>query len=96
MQKEFNRVNKITHTTVYKSVDDILDSTTVADSMKGNDEVILPDFDKDQITTEDKEMILDELRKAMLVAAEGLDFEKAAKIRDEIVEFEKDLEIVTI
>jgi len=96
MQKEFNRVNKITPKTVYKSVDDILDSTTVADSMKGNDEVKLPDFDKDQITAEDKEMILDELRKAMLVAAEGLDFEKAAKIRDEIVEFEKDLEIVTI
>jgi len=96
MQKEFNRINKITPKTVYKSVDDILDSTTVADSMKGNDEVKLPDFDKDQITAEDKEMILDELRKAMLVAAEGLDFEKAAKIRDEIVEFEKDLEIVTI
>jgi len=96
IQKEFNRINKITPKTIHKSVDDILDSTTVADSMKGNDEVKLPDFDKDQITIEDKEMILDELRKAMLIAAEDLDFEKAAKIRDEIVEFEKDLEIATI
>ena len=34
-----------------------------------------------------------ELRKAMLDAAENLEFEKAAKIRDEIEEFEKDLGI---
>ena len=41
-------------------------------------------------------MILDELRKAMLDAAEQLKFEKAAKIRDEIIEFEKDLENIWI
>ena len=41
----------------------------------------------------DKEVILDELRKAMLHAAEELKFEKAAKIRDEIIAFEKDLGI---
>jgi len=95
IQKEFNKINNITPKTVYKSVDEILDSTTVADSMKGNDEALLPLFDKDQITREDKEMILDELRKAMLTAAEDLEFEKAAKIRDEIVEFEKDLGLAT-
>jgi excinuclease UvrABC helicase subunit UvrB len=38
-------------------------------------------------------MILIELRKAMLVSAEKLEFEKAASIRDEIEEFEKDLGI---
>jgi len=91
IQKEFNKINNITPKTVYKSVDEILDSTAVANSMKGNDDALLPVFDKDQITREDKEMILDELRKAMLTAAEDLEFEKAAKIRDEIVEFEKDL-----
>ena len=95
IQKEFNKINNITPKTVYKSVDEILDSTAVADSMKGNDEALLPLFDKDQITREDKEMILDELRKAMLTAAEDLEFEKAAKIRDEIVEFEKDLGLAT-
>ena len=30
----------------------------------------------------------------MLVSAEQLEFEEAAKIRDEIIEFEKDLENV--
>ncbi len=95
IQKEFNKINNITPKTVYKSVDEILDSTAVADSMKGNDDALLPVFDKGQITREDKEMILDELRKAMLTAAEDLEFEKAAKIRDEIVEFEKDLGLAT-
>ena len=95
IQREFNEKNNIVPKTVYKSIDEILDSTAVADSMKENAEVSMPIFDKDQITNEDKEMILDELRKAMLSAAEELEFEKAAKIRDEIVEFEKDLGIAT-
>jgi len=46
------------------------------------------------MSTDDKTIILEELRKAMLVSAEQLEFEKAAKIRDEIIEFEKDLENV--
>ena len=95
IQREFNEKNNIVPKTIYKSIDEILGSTSVADSMKENAEVSMPIFDKDQITNEDKEMILDELRKAMLSAAEELEFEKAAKIRDEIVEFEKDLGIAT-
>jgi len=95
MQREFNEKNNIVPKTIYKSIDEILGSTSVADSMKENAEVSMPIFDKDQITNEDKEMILEELRKAMLSAAEELEFEKAAKIRDEIVEFEKDLGIAT-
>ena len=96
IQREFNEKNNIVPKTIYKSIDEILGSTSVADSMKENAEVSMPIFDKDQITNEDKEMILDELRKAMLSAAEELEFEKAAKIRDEIVEFEKDLGIATV
>ena len=95
IQREFNEKNNIVPKTIYKSIDEILGSTSVADSMKENAEVSMPIFDKNQITNEDKEMILDELRKAMLSAAEELEFEKAAKIRDEIVEFEKDLGIAT-
>ena len=37
----------------------------------------------------DKEDILIEMRKDMLIAAESMEFEKAAKIRDEIAEIEK-------
>jgi excinuclease UvrABC helicase subunit UvrB len=52
------------------------------------------DFDKIHMSTDDKTIVLEELRKAMLVSAEQLEFEKAAKIRDEIIEFEKDLDNV--
>ena len=67
-------------------------STSVADSTKEYDDST-PLTDLSDISDKDKEVILDELRKAMLNAAEELKFEKAAKIRDEIIAFEKDLGI---
>ena len=93
IQSRFNKKNDIIPKTIHKSIDDIMGSTSVADSMKDNDENYIPVMDISQISNEDKEVILDELRKAMLNAAEELKFEKAAKIRDEILEFEKDLGI---
>ena len=39
----------------------------------------------------EKSAILESLRKAMLNYAENLDFEKAAKIRDEIAEIEESI-----
>jgi excinuclease ABC subunit B len=54
-------------------------------------EEYVPGYGKDILPESEKQMILIELRKAMLEAAENLEFEKAAKIRDEIQEFEKDL-----
>ena len=91
VQGQFNKKNNITPKTIFKSVDKILDSTSVANSIEDKDEAFVPISNKDQITKEDKEMILEELRKAMLVAAEQLEFEKAARIRDEINDFETDL-----
>ena len=93
IQRRFNKKNNIIPKTIHKSIDDIMGSTSVADSMKDNDENYIPVMDISQISNEDKEVILDELRKAMLNAAEELKFEKAAKIRDEILEFEKGLGI---
>ena len=91
VQGQFNKKNNITPKTIFKSVDKILDSTSVANSIENKDEVFVPIANREQITKEDKEMILEELRKAMLVAAEQLEFEKAARIRDEINDFETDL-----
>ena len=68
-------------------------STSVADSTKEYVDDSTPLTDLSDISDKDKEVILDELRKAMLNAAEELKFEKAAKIRDEIIAFEKDLGI---
>ena len=69
-----------------------MDSTSVADSMEVGSEDREIAVDKIHMSNEEKTVILEELRKAMLVSAEQLEFEKAAKIRDEIIEFEKDLE----
>jgi excinuclease ABC subunit B len=93
VQAEFNKKHAITPKTIYKSVDEILISTAVADSMRHVNEVYVPRYDKDHLPETEKQMILIELRKAMLESAEKLEFEKAAKIRDEIDEFEKDLGI---
>jgi excinuclease ABC subunit B len=93
IQKEFNKKNGIVPKTIYKSVDEIMTSTAVADSMQDKDDIYVPGYDRDQLPETEKKMILVELRKAMLDAAEKLEFEKAAKIRDEIEDFEKDLGI---
>ena len=94
LQNEYNRKNNIIPRTILKSVDEIMDSTSVADSMENGNKDREIVVDKIHMSTDDKTIILEELRKAMLVSAEKLEFEKAAKIRDEIIEFEKDLENV--
>ena len=48
------------------------------------------------MTSDEREMILLELRKEMIKAAENLDFEKAAKIRDEIDNIEISVKKVAI
>ena len=89
-QIKFNELNNIIPKTILKSVDTILDSTIVADSrIQKRDNEYSKEYDKTHISYEDKKMILEELRKAMLNAAENLDFENAAKIRDEILDFER-------
>ena len=93
VQKDFNKRNNIIPKTIFKSIDDIMVSTSVADSTKEYDDDSTPLTDLSEMSDKDKEVILDELRKAMLNAAEELKFEKAAKIRDEIIAFEKDLGI---
>ena len=40
----------------------------------------------------DKQLAIDMMRKEMLEAAENLEFEKAAKLRDEVQKLEKELE----
>ena len=65
-------------------------STAVADSMHEDDEFVVPSHIGEQLPDDEKEMILIELRKTMMEAAEKLEFEKAAKIRDELDEFEKE------
>tara|TARA_B100000131_G_scaffold314715_1_gene351987 strand:+ start:1709 stop:3709 length:2001 start_codon:yes stop_codon:yes gene_type:complete len=94
IQEHFNNENHIVPKTVYKSVDAILETTKVADSLSHYKVENEKKYDMNEITIQDKKIILEKLKLEMLSAAENLNFEKAAKIRDEINDFEKDLGIL--
>ena len=91
LQKQFNVDHNILPKTINKSVDEIMFSTVVADSQKGTEESTERFYDHSLINDEEKSTILETLRNAMLTSAENLDFEKAAKIRDEIAEIEESI-----
>ena len=94
LQQEYNEKNNIQPATIYKSVDEIMNSTSIADVRKRDEkedygfskvaEPILKYMDKDQ-----KKDLIEQLREQMHEAAKDLEFEKAASLRDEIAKLEK-------
>ncbi|MGB5846836.1 MAG: excinuclease ABC subunit UvrB [Ignavibacteriaceae bacterium] len=94
LQKAYNEKNKIVPATIYKSVEEIMNSTSIADVRKRNEkedygfskvaEPILKYMDDDQ-----KQDLIEQLREQMHAAAKDLEFEKAASLRDEIQKLEK-------
>jgi len=94
IQIEHNKINNIVPKTVYKSMDDVLHSTAVADSYKDDQDFgsrkRLSDFEK-----MDKQMALDMMREEMLEAANELNFEHAAIMRDEIKKIEHEIKLVS-
>ena len=92
LQTKHNEENNIIPATINKTIDEIMLSTSVVGDEK-DEEIIPNDVNFQDITMQDRENILLELRKEMITAAENLDFEKAAKIRDEIENFEKSIKV---
>lgn len=94
-QLEFNRINNIVPETIYKSIDEIMESTAVAEGYEGYDtkgkkkkgKPSKEDF-LEYLNLDSKEKIIAVLKKEMKQAASELDFEKAANLRDRIVELE--------
>ena len=94
LQKEYNESHGITPETIYKSVEEIMNSTSIADVKKRDGkedygfskvaEPILKYMDK-----EEKLDLIEQLRNHMHEAAKDLEFEKAASLRDEIMKLEK-------
>ena len=94
LQQEYNEKNNITPATVYKTMEEILASTSIADVRKKEDkedygfakvaEPVLKYMDTDQ-----KKDLIEQLREQMHQAAKDLEFEKAASLRDEIAKLEK-------
>jgi excinuclease ABC subunit B len=91
-QKAYNKEEGITPTTISKSTENILFSTSVADSIEHEDYDKVLNRKGDDFSKMDKKLALDMMRKEMLEASDDLKFEKAAKLRDEIKKLEKELE----
>jgi len=94
LQKAYNESHGITPKTIYKSVEEIMNSTSIADVKKRDGkedygfskvaEPILKYMDK-----EEKQDLIEQLKNHMHEAAKDLEFEKAASLRDEIAKLEK-------
>ncbi|HAN10419.1 MAG TPA: excinuclease ABC subunit B [Clostridiales bacterium] len=85
IQKEYNVINNITPTTIVKRVRDIIQAAKVAEDESV--ESLMSEvsrMDDDEIR-----LLIDRLEEDMKVAAEMLEFEKAAKLRDEVVKLRK-------
>lgn len=92
IQEIYNKEHGITPKTIYKSVDHILQTTAVADNIreeKYSAKIHRKSSDFDEL---DKQMAVEMMRQEMLGAAEKLEFERAAVLRDEIEKLEKELE----
>ena len=81
IQMRHNETHGITPETVYKTVEQIMLSTSVADSLRpdaGGDGPIRP------LGKLEREDLVTELEREMEAAAERLEFERAAELRDEL------------
>jgi len=89
-QIAYNEEHGIVPETIYKTPEEIMGITSVADAMHGKEEAIkesLKKYDVEYVSGE----LLDLMRQDMLRAAESLDFEKAAMLRDEIKKVENEM-----
>ena len=91
IQGKYNEKKGITPSTISKSIENILSSTSVADSIQ-DDNNIIANRKGDDFSKMDKKLAVDMMRKEMIEASENLEYEKAAKLRDEIKKLEKELE----
>lgn len=95
LQSEYNDEHNITPTTIYKSVEEIMNATSIADVRK-------KDYDKQEaafmkiaepvikyMTDDQRKELLEQMTEEMLAAAKDLEFERAANMRDEIEKLKK-------
>ncbi len=95
-QMEYNRINGISPRTIYKSTEEVLASTAVADVKASRDArhereraPMIAESVVKYMTKEQRRDLLEELRKEMRNAAKDLEFERAAELRNEITRLEK-------
>ncbi|MFA8344296.1 MAG: excinuclease ABC subunit UvrB [Rhodothermaceae bacterium] len=95
LQTEYNDENGITPKTVFKSREEIMASTSIADVRGKEKEQEMASFTKvaepviKYMTKEQKLELIEQMTEEMLTAAKDLEFERAAALRDEIEKMEK-------
>ncbi len=95
IQEEYNIAHGINPKTIYKTFEEIMSSTIVADSRNKNPQkkkrdlkttslTMLTEPIQSKLSSEERKDFINQLRKQMIEAAKDLEFERAAEIRDEI------------
>ena len=95
-QLQYNKTHGITPVTIYKSVEEVLAATAIADisaqrtaRKEGARATSVSDNVVKYLTAEQRRDLLAELKEEMRRAAKDLEFERAAELRDEIERLEK-------
>ena len=95
-QLKYNQTHGITPVTIYKSVEEVLAATAIADvaaqraaRKEGARTAAVSDNVVKYLTEEQRRDLLAELKEEMRRAAKDLEFERAAGLRDEIARLEK-------
>ncbi|MHC1716761.1 MAG: excinuclease ABC subunit UvrB [Candidatus Dojkabacteria bacterium] len=82
-QTEYNRVNNITPKSIEKEIRGRL--------VEEKEEIAATDLDIEKMDIKQKKLLIKDLNRKMLLAADSLQFEKATLIRDQIKEIKNDL-----
>ncbi len=91
-QIAFNLKHNITPASIKKSIDDIMHSTSVADGYRKAEEKrteSAKDKFMEYLELDSKEKVIELLEKEMYEASGNLEFEKAAELRDRIIELKE-------
>ena len=95
IQQEYNEANNIEPQTIFKSVEEIMNSTSIAELRKKEEEKAETAFAAvaepvlKYMSTDQKKDLLAQMEEEMLKAAKDLEFERAATLRDEIEKLKK-------
>lgn len=84
IQEKYNEDHNIIPQTIKKSIRDVIESTKIAED---NEKYEVKKFKKASV--EEQEKLIEKLEKEMFMAAEMLQFERAAELRDKVKQLEK-------
>lgn len=81
IQAKYNKAHNITPKSIIKGVRDVIEATI---ALEEEEKYVVDTF-----TGEELEVMIENLRQSMLKAAEELNFEKAAELRDKMIQLKK-------